>query len=286
MAHEVHLNGPNKMGDFSNDEGICIYLFRNRFVKLVTIIHTFLTSEMYLIQSLNNMACTCKHTIVFLCTCLHSLLGTRGTCCIACTQCIMTPLTFLCMLTSAPLSNSTWTHSMGPACEAIISAVVPSCNDKCISSWEYHQCQMHTTHQSDRENTRTSITHSSTTHTTTTKKPPLGGTYSAPSCPMMSYTAKILPPIPQQQTPFLHQDSVHRDEDSRHVQGPHSSTTEQTMHCHKALSVHCASSPECNIKVLITGTCKRGALDMCVVGIMGLCYQHIPLTFTPFLTSH
>ena len=26
--------------------------------------------------------------------------------------------------------------------------------------------------------------------------------------------------------------------------------------------MHCASSPECNIKVLITGTCKRGALGI------------------------
>ena len=39
MANEVHLNGTNKMGDFNYDEGICIYLFRYRFVKLVTIIH-------------------------------------------------------------------------------------------------------------------------------------------------------------------------------------------------------------------------------------------------------
>ena len=39
MANEVHLIGMNKMGDFSNDEGICIFLFRYRFVKLVTIIH-------------------------------------------------------------------------------------------------------------------------------------------------------------------------------------------------------------------------------------------------------
>ena len=54
---------------------------------------------------------------------------------------------------------------------------------------------------------------------------------------------------------------------------------------HKSLSVHCASSPECNIKVLITGTCKRGTLDMCVVCIMELFYQHIPLTFTSILTS-
>ena len=39
MANEVQLNGTNKMGDFSNNEGICIYLFRYRFVKLVTNIH-------------------------------------------------------------------------------------------------------------------------------------------------------------------------------------------------------------------------------------------------------
>ena len=162
--------------------------------------------DMNLIQSLNNMACTCMDTIGFLCTCLHSLLGTLGTCCIACTQCIMTPLTKVCLLTSAPLSNSTWTHSMCPASKASISAVLPSCNDKCISSWEYHQCQIHTTHQSDREYTRTSTTHSS--------------------------------------------------------------TTEQTTHSHKALSVHCASSPGCNIKVLITGTCKRGALGIRVDCIM------------------
>ena len=163
MANEVHFIGTNKMGDFSIDEGICIYLFRNCFVKLVTIMYTSLTSEMYLIQSLNNMACTCMHTIGFLCTCLHSLLGTLGACCIACTQCIMTPLTVF-MLTSAPLSNSTWTHSMCPACEAFISAVPSYCNDKCISSWEYHQRQIHTTHQSDREYTRTR-THTGQQHT-------------------------------------------------------------------------------------------------------------------------
>ena len=159
--------------------------------------HTWLHQDMNLIKSLNNMACTGMYTIGFLCTCLHSLLGTLGTCCIACTQCIMTPLTSSCMLPSAPLSNSTWTHSMCPACKAFISAVHPFCNDKCISSWEYHQCQIHTTHQSDREYTRTSITHSSTTHSTKTKKAPLGGTYSAHSYPMMSYTANILPPIPK-----------------------------------------------------------------------------------------
>ena len=39
MANEVHLNGTNKMGDLDNDEGICIYLCRYRFVKLVAIIH-------------------------------------------------------------------------------------------------------------------------------------------------------------------------------------------------------------------------------------------------------
>ena len=36
----VTLNyGMNKMGDFSNDEGICIYLVRYRFLKHVTIKH-------------------------------------------------------------------------------------------------------------------------------------------------------------------------------------------------------------------------------------------------------
>ena len=109
------------------------------------------------------------------------------------------------MLTSAPLSNSNLTHSMCPFSKAFITAVSPLCNDKCISSWEYHQWQIHTTHQSDREYTRTSTTHSSTTHSTNTKKAPLGGTYSAPSYPMMSYTANILPPIPKKQTPSLHQ---------------------------------------------------------------------------------
>ena len=39
MANEVHLYGTNKMGDFSNDEVFCIYLFRYHFVKFVTIIH-------------------------------------------------------------------------------------------------------------------------------------------------------------------------------------------------------------------------------------------------------
>ena len=116
--------------------------------------------DMNLIQSLNNMACTCMYTIGFLCTCLHSLLGTLGTCCIACTQCIMTPLTQGCIqLTSAPLSNSTWTHSMCPASEAFISAVSLNCNDKCISSWEYNKCQIHTTHHCYTEYTRTRSTH-------------------------------------------------------------------------------------------------------------------------------
>ena len=192
------------------------------------------------------MARTCMHTIGFLCTCLHSLPGTLVTCCIAIVHSVRRQLTLYCMLTSAPLSNNTLIHSMCPAFEAIISAVPPSCNDKCISSWEYHQCQIHTTHQSDREYTRTSTTHSSTTHSTNTKKAPLGGTYSASSYPMMSYTANILPPIPKIQTPSLHQDIVRQE--GGHRQGLQSSTTEQKTHSHKTLSVHCASSPECNIK--------------------------------------
>ena len=62
---------------------------------------------------------------------------------------------------------------------------------------------------------------------------------------------------------------------SRHIQGPHSSTTEQIMHSHIALLMHCAtSSRECNIKVLITGTCKRGALGIRVDCIMELCNQN------------
>ena len=54
----------------------------------------------------------------------------------------MTPLTSSCMLTSAPLSSSIFTHSTCPASEAFISAVDPFYNVKCISSWEYHQCQI------------------------------------------------------------------------------------------------------------------------------------------------
>ena len=108
----------------------------------------------------------------------------------------MTPLTLSCMLTSTPLSNRTLTHSMCPAFEAISIAVSPHYNDKCTSSWEYQQCQIHTTHQSDREYTRTSPTHSSTTHSTNTKKELKEGTYSAPSYPMVSYTTNILTPIP------------------------------------------------------------------------------------------
>ena len=38
MANEDHLYGTNKMGDFSNDEVFCIYLFRYHFVKHMTII--------------------------------------------------------------------------------------------------------------------------------------------------------------------------------------------------------------------------------------------------------
>ena len=45
-------------------------------------------------------------------------------------------------------------------------------------------------------------------------------------------------------------------------------------HSHKAMSVHCASSLECNIKVYITGTCKRGALGIHVDYIMELCNQN------------
>ena len=80
----------------------------------------------------------------------HPLLVTLGTCSIACTQCIMTPLTLFCMLTSAPLSNSILTHSTCPAAEAFISAVHPTCNDKCVSSWEYHQCQIQTQYNNTR----------------------------------------------------------------------------------------------------------------------------------------
>ena len=147
------------------------------------------------------MACTCMHTIGFLCTCLHSLLGTPGTCCIACTHCLMTPLTQVCMLTSAPLSNSNLTHSMWPAFEAIISAVHPFCNDKCISSWEYHQYHIHTTHQS----TQGLAPHPVQQHIPLTLKRHhwKEHIYSAPTCPMISYTANILPPIPKQQTPSL-----------------------------------------------------------------------------------
>ena len=52
-----------------------------------------------------------------------------------------TTLTLSCMLTSAPLSNSIFTHSMWPLSEAIISAVHPYYNDKNISLWEYLQYQ-------------------------------------------------------------------------------------------------------------------------------------------------
>ena len=54
----------------------------------------------------------------------------------------MKPLTLSCMLISAPLSNSIFIDSTCPASEAIISVVHPHCIDKCISSWEYHQCQI------------------------------------------------------------------------------------------------------------------------------------------------
>ena len=191
-----------------------MYLFWYHFVKHMTIIlYLHVASCRDVLDSViqQHGMHMYAHTIGFLCTCLHSLLGTLCTCCIACTQCIMTPLTQGCMLTSAPLSNSNLTHSMCPFFKAILSAVSPLCNDKCISSWEYHQCQIHTTHQSDREYTRTSPTHSSTTHSTNIKKAPLGGTYSAPSYPMMSYTANILPLIPKKQTPSLHQDIVRQD---------------------------------------------------------------------------
>ena len=50
-----------------------------------------------------------------------------------------TPLTMFCMLTSAPLSNSTLIHSTCPAAEAFFSAVSPCCN---VSSCEYHQSQI------------------------------------------------------------------------------------------------------------------------------------------------
>ena len=140
-----------------------MYLFWYHFVKLVTIIlYLHVASCRDVLDSViqQHGMHMYAHTIWFLCTCLHSLLGTLCTCCIACTQCIMTPLTSFCMLTFASLSNNTWTHSMCPAFKAIISAVSPSCNDKCISSWEYHQCQIHvTTHHCNREYTRTRSTH-------------------------------------------------------------------------------------------------------------------------------
>ena len=39
MANEVQLNGTKTMGDFSNNDGMCIYLFRYHLVKLVIIKH-------------------------------------------------------------------------------------------------------------------------------------------------------------------------------------------------------------------------------------------------------
>ena len=55
----------------------------------------------------------------------------------------MTRLTFFCMLTSAPLSNSIFTHSTSPAFKATFNAVHPSCNDKGMYSCGNHQCQIY-----------------------------------------------------------------------------------------------------------------------------------------------
>ena len=79
----------------------------------------------------------------FPCTRHHTVLWTLGACCIASTQCIMTPVTFFCMLTLAPRSNSIFTHVTSRFCEATINAVHPSCNDKHMYSCLYHQCQIH-----------------------------------------------------------------------------------------------------------------------------------------------
>ena len=83
----------------------------------------------------------------------------------ACTLCIMTPLPFFCMLTSAPLSNSIFTQSTCPSSEAAINAVHPSCNEKCMYSCVYHQCQIHNLLMYIRgQYTRTNTTYSSTQH--------------------------------------------------------------------------------------------------------------------------
>ena len=127
-------------------------------------------------------------------TCHHPILWTLGTCCIACTQCIMTPLTLFCMLISAPLSNSTFTHSTFPATEALISAVQPFCNNKCKP---VRPCQV-------QYNDTLLIVHKvnstqgPTPHTVqqhilqTLAKSPQRGSYSAPSYIMISYTSHNL----------------------------------------------------------------------------------------------
>ena len=148
--------------------------------------------------------------------------------------------------------------------------VHPTCNDKYISSWEYHQCQIHTIHQSDTEYTRTSITHNSTTQTTNTKMASLGGTYSAPSYPMMSYN--ILPPIAQQKNHSSIMILYTRTKTVDMYKDP-TVQPQNERRSHKSLSVYCTPSPECNIKDLITGNCKRGAQSIRVDCIMELCDQ-------------
>ena len=141
-----------------------------------------------------------------------------------------------------------------------------------------HQCQIHTTHQSDREYTRTSITHSSTTHSTNTKKAPLGGTYSAPSCPMMSYTANILLPIPKKTNPIPPSGYC--------TQGLGQYTCTRTPQFNHRANAHSLVGALCLIPrmSLLLGLEREGITHVCNLhyGTLLLTYSHIPLTYTPF----
>ena len=70
MANEVHLNGTNKMRDFSNDECVCIYLFRYHFVKLVNIVlYLHVASSRDVLDSvINSLNAKCVYA------CMHTQL--------------------------------------------------------------------------------------------------------------------------------------------------------------------------------------------------------------------
>ena len=133
-----HLKGTCfkiRWGNIATWDLRCMYLsFCTSVVKLLCVFpSTFITCSR---NKITLQKCSKQG---FWCTRHHPLLWTLDTCYIACTQCIMTPVTWYCILTSAPRSNSIFKHSSCPFCEATINAVHPSCNDKCKYLCVNHQ---------------------------------------------------------------------------------------------------------------------------------------------------